>query len=87
MSKAVKPDEGIDEVLGRGGRAKTPRKVALPVAVGARVTATPFRVLAFRPELRGHPVYKTGIAASYVSVSCGFTGLATVAWKRWLEQR
>ena len=64
-----------------------PRKVALPLAIGAWVNANAFGVLAFRPELKQHPVYKTGVAASFVSASWGFTGLAAVAWKRWLRQR
>jgi hypothetical protein len=64
-----------------------PRKVAVPLAVGAWVNANAFGVLAFRPELKEHPVYKTGVAASFISASWGFTGLAVVAWKRWLEQR
>jgi hypothetical protein len=64
-----------------------PRKVAVPLAVGAWVNANAFGVLAFRPELKDHPVYKTGVVASFVSATWGFTGLAAVAWKRWLEQR
>ena len=61
-----------------------PRKVAVPLAVGAWVNANAFGVLAFRPELKEHPVYKTAVIASFVSTSWGFTGLAAVAWKRWL---
>ncbi len=34
-----------------------------------------------------HPVSKTGVAASFVSASVGFTELAAVAWKRRLEGR
>ncbi|MFL5844447.1 MAG: hypothetical protein ACJ762_07110 [Solirubrobacteraceae bacterium] len=64
-----------------------PRKVAVPLAVGAWVNANAFGVLAFRPELKDHPVYKTGVVASFISTSWGFTGLAAVAWKRWLKQR
>jgi hypothetical protein len=64
-----------------------PRRVAVPLAVGAWVNANAFGVLAFRPELKDHPVYKTGVVASFVSATWGFTGLAAVAWKRWLEQR
>ncbi len=36
-----------------------PRKVAVPLAVGAWVNANAFGVLAFRPELIDHPAYKT----------------------------
>lgn len=64
-----------------------PRKVAIPLATGAWVNANAFGVLAFRPELKEHPVYKTGVLASFVSTSWGFTGLAAVAWKRWLKTR
>ena len=64
-----------------------PRKVAVPLAAGAWVNANAFGVLAFRPELKDHPVYKTGVVASFISTSWGFTGLAGVAWKRWLDQR
>lgn len=60
---------------------------ALPLAVGAWVDANAFGVLAFRPDLKGHPVYKTAVAAPFVSASVGFTGLAAVAWQRWLEGR
>lgn len=64
-----------------------PRKVAVPLAVGAWVNANAFGILAFRPELIDHPAYKTAVGASFVSTSWGFTGLAAVAWKRWLRQR
>jgi hypothetical protein len=60
-----------------------PRAVALPLAVGAWTNANAFGVLAFRPELKDHPLYKAGVVASFVSTSWGFTGLAAVAWKRW----
>jgi hypothetical protein len=64
-----------------------PRKVAVPLAVGAWVNANAFGVLAFRPELKEHPVYKAGVAGSFMSASWGFVGLAVVAWKRWLSDR
>jgi hypothetical protein len=60
-----------------------PRKVALPLAVGAWTNANAFGVLAFRPELKDHPVYKAAIVGSFVATSWGFTGLAATAWKRW----
>jgi hypothetical protein len=59
----------------------------VPLAVGAWVNANAFGVLAFRPELKDHRVYKTGVAVSFASATWGFTGLAAVAWKRWLKQR
>jgi hypothetical protein len=64
-----------------------PRSVAVPLAVGAWMNANAFGVLAFRPELKEHPVYKTAVGASFVSATWGFTGLAAVAWRRWLKQR
>jgi hypothetical protein len=64
-----------------------PRKVALPLAVGAWTNANAFGVLAFRPDLIDHRLYKAGVGASFISTSVGFTGLAAVAWGRWLKQR
>lgn len=64
-----------------------PRAVAVPLAVGAWANANAFGVLAFRPELKDHPVYKAGVVASFVSTSWGFTGLAGVAWSRWRRGR
>lgn len=64
-----------------------PRKVALPLAVGAWVNANAFGVLAFRPDLVDHAAYKAVVGGSFVSTSWGFTGLAAVAWRRWLAQR
>jgi hypothetical protein len=64
-----------------------PRTVAVPLAVGAWVNANAFGVLAFRPELKDHPIYKAGVAGSFISASWGFVGLAAVAWKRWLAHR
>jgi hypothetical protein len=64
-----------------------PRKVAVPLAVAAWVNANAFGVLAFRPELKDHPVYKAGVAGSFISASWGFLGLAAVAWNRWLKNR
>jgi hypothetical protein len=64
-----------------------PRKVSVPLAVGAWVNANAFGVLAVRPELKDHPAYRTAVGASFVSASWGFTGLAATAWARWLRQR
>ena len=64
-----------------------PRKVGVPLAVGACVNANPFGVLAFRPDLKDHPVYRASVATPVVAASWGFTGLAAVAWKRSLEER
>jgi len=62
-----------------------PRPVSLPLAVGAWTNANAFGVLAFRPELRQHPIYKAAVIGSFISTSWGFTGLAAVAWRRWLR--
>jgi hypothetical protein len=64
-----------------------PRTVAVPLAVGAWVNANAFGVLTFRPELKDHPIYKAGVAGSFMSASWGFVGLSAVAWKRWLKNR
>ena len=64
-----------------------PRKLGVPLAVGAWVNADAFGVLAFRPDLKDHPVYRASLTTPFVAASWGFTGLAAVAWKRWLEER
>ena len=64
-----------------------PRTVAVPLALGAWVNANAFGVLAFRPELKDHKLYRAGVAGSFISASWGFVGLAAVAWKRWLQHR
>jgi hypothetical protein len=64
-----------------------PRKVGVPRAAGAWVNTNAFSVLAFRPELKDHPIYKAGVAGSFISASWGFVGLAGVAWKRWLKNQ
>ena len=64
-----------------------PRAVAVPLALGAWTNANAFGVLAFRPELKDHPVYKAGVIGSFVATSWGFTGLAATAWSRWLKRR
>jgi hypothetical protein len=60
-----------------------PPAVALPLAIGAWTNANAFGVLAFRPELDAHALYKAGVFASFACTSWGFSGLAAVAWKRW----
>jgi hypothetical protein len=64
-----------------------PPAVAVPLAVGAWTNANAFGVLAFRPELKEHPLYEAGVIASFASTSWGFTGLAVVAWRRWWRAR
>jgi hypothetical protein len=64
-----------------------PAAVAVPLAVGAWTNANAFGILAFRPELEEHPLYKAGVIASFISTSWGFTSLAAVAWSRWRRAR
>lgn len=64
-----------------------PRKVGVPPAVAGWINANAFCVLAFRPDLKDHPVYRASAATLFVAASWGFTALAAVAWKRWLEER
>ena len=64
-----------------------PRKVGVPLAVGAWVNANAFSVLAFWPDLKDHPVYRASVATPLVAASWGFSGLAAVARKRWFEER
>jgi hypothetical protein len=64
-----------------------PRAVAIPLTVGAWTNANAFGVLAFRPHLKDHPVYKAAVIGSFVTTTWGFTGLAAVAWQRWRRDR
>ena len=64
-----------------------PRSVGVPLAVGAWVNANGFGVLAFRPDLKENPVFKTAVISGFVSTSWGFTGLAVEAWRRWRTAR
>ena len=48
------------------------------------VNAKGFAVLAFRPDLKDHPVYRASVAGF---AAWGFTGRAAVAWQGWLGQR
>ena len=64
-----------------------PPQVAVPLAVGAWTNANAFGVLAVAPQLKDHPAFKAGVIGSFISTSWGFTGLAAVAWKRWLRRR
>ena len=64
-----------------------PRKVAVPLAVGAWATPTPSACSPSGRSSRTTRSTRPASAASFVSTSWGFTGLAAVAWKRWLEQR
>ena len=56
-----------------------PRGIAYPLAAGAWTNANAFGVLVVRPDLKDHPVYRAGVAASFVTTTWGFAGLALVA--------
>lgn len=64
-----------------------PRRVAWPLALGAWTNASAFGVLALRPELKEHPLYKASAIASFVTVSWGTCGLAAVGVKRRIRTR
>jgi hypothetical protein len=64
-----------------------PRKVAWPLMTGAWTNANAFAPLIVRPEARDHPAYRAGVAASFVTTSWGFVGLAAVVGRRALRRR
>lgn len=53
-----------------------PRRVAIPLAIGAWTNANSFGVLVFRPEAKDHPIYKAGVVGSFVVTTWGFVGAA-----------
>jgi hypothetical protein len=59
-----------------------PRRVALPLALGAWTNASAFGVLALRPELKEHSLYKASAVASFATVSWGCLGLASIGIRR-----
>lgn len=59
-----------------------PRRVALPLAVGAWTNANAFGLLAFNPGAREHPAYRAAVGASFVTVSGSFISLAVLAARR-----
>lgn len=59
-----------------------PRRVAWPLALGAWTNANAFGVLALRPQLKEHPLYKASAVASFATVSWGCCGLAAIGVKR-----
>lgn len=64
-----------------------PRRVAWPLAAGCWTNASAFGLLAFRPGAAEHPAYRAGAAASFTTVSWGFTSLAALAFRRRLGGR
>jgi len=59
-----------------------PSWVRWPLGVGAWTNAMAFLPLALEPEVEKHPGYRAAVAASFVSTSVGFTGMALVAARR-----
>jgi hypothetical protein len=59
-----------------------PRRVAWPLAAGCWTNASAFGLLAFRPEAERHPAYRVCVAASFITVTWGFTSLAVLAFRR-----
>ena len=59
-----------------------PRRVGLPLAVGAWTNANAFGVLVFRPEAKDAGWYRAGVAASFLTTRWGFCGLAAIAARR-----
>jgi hypothetical protein len=59
-----------------------PRRVSIPLGIGAWTNAMSFLPLAFAPEVEHHAVYRGLVATSFVLTSTGFTGLAAEAARR-----
>lgn len=57
-----------------------PRRIGLPLVLGAWTNANAFGVLAFRPDAQGHPAYRAAVAGSFGLTTWGFTALAAHAW-------
>jgi hypothetical protein len=60
-----------------------PRRVAVPLAVGAWTNANAFGVLAFKPEWKDTTAYQAAVTGSFSAVTWGHVGLAVLAVKRW----
>jgi len=59
-----------------------PRRIAWPLTIGAWTNANAFGVLAIRPDLKDHPIYKTAVVGSFATVTWGCSALATLAARR-----
>jgi hypothetical protein len=64
-----------------------PRRVAVPLGVGAWANANAFGVLVFRPEARDHPAYRAAVGASFAATTWGFGGLALTALRAYGHRR
>jgi hypothetical protein len=59
-----------------------PRRVSVPLGIGAWTNAMAFGVLVAQPQLHDHPVYRTGVVGSFIATTAGFTGLAREGFRR-----
>src|SRR4051794_23628114 len=59
-----------------------PRWVRWPLGIGAWTNAMSFLPLAFDPDIEKRRLYRVAVAASFVTTSTGFTGLAVTAARR-----
>lgn len=64
-----------------------PRRVALPLGIGAWTNANAFGVLVFRPEAKDHPIYRAAVGASFASVSFGWASMAALLIRRRARSR
>lgn len=56
-----------------------PRRVAVPLSVGAWTNANAFGVLVFRPHAQHHAAYRAAVGVSFAATTWGFAGLALTA--------
>lgn len=59
-----------------------PRRVAVPLGVGAWTNAMSFGVLMLRPDLPERRAWRVAIGTSFLITSTGFVGAAREAWSR-----
>ncbi len=59
-----------------------PRRIAWPLTIGAWTNANAFGVLAIRPDLKDHPIYKTAVVGSFATVTWACSALAILAARR-----
>ncbi|MFI4990186.1 MAG: hypothetical protein ACHQHO_04650 [Solirubrobacterales bacterium] len=64
-----------------------PARVKWPLGIGAWTNAMAFGVLVAAPDAKDHPLYRTGVAGSFVATSTGFVGIAAEGFKRWRSAR
>lgn len=64
-----------------------PRRVSVPLGIGAWTNAMAFGVLVVAPEAEKQPLYRVGVGASFAVTSAGFVGLAVEGWNRWRSPR